>query len=261
MARSRNVPGAKPVGDSCSVPWLCEGVSGNLFWVCVGRSLQGTKNIGAGPGEWVIQMPQAQSLTSLSLNFISQETLAGSNRGESTWAICVLARPGVSGVMDPLERGKGWPLARTSLLWMKFWFHGGSETRQSGRVTRTGPACPSSCSPDIHPQVDTSLKQGASKHRCLAEAEPGSLAAIQVHPPATYLQLQVLLLSLSVEQKARGGVLCLRWEGARTETRAPSARGTGTGRRGEADPKPCNTHLLFFFPPQWNRWPGGKSSN
>lgn len=47
----------------------CEGASGSLSWVCVGRYLQGTKNIGAGPGEWAIQMPQAQSLTSLSLNF------------------------------------------------------------------------------------------------------------------------------------------------------------------------------------------------
>lgn len=141
------------------------------------------------------------------------------------------------------------------------WQHGGSETRQSGRVTRTGPARPSSCSASINPQVGTSLKQGALKHHCLAEAEPGRLAAVWVHPPATYLQLQVLLLPLSVEQKARGDVLRLRREGARAETRVLSAGRTGTGRRDGADPKPCNTHLLFFFPPQWNRWPGGKRSN
>lgn len=82
----------------------------------------------------MIQMPRAQSLTSLSLNFISQETLAGSNRGESTRAICVLASPGVSRVMDPLERGKGWSLARTPLLWLKLCFRGSMAALKPERV-------------------------------------------------------------------------------------------------------------------------------
>ena len=90
-------------------------------------------------------------------------------------------------------------------------------------------------------------------------------AASWVHPPVTYLQLQVFLVSLSEERKARGDVLCwatwLRREGARAETPALSAGRTRTGRRDEAALKLCNTHLLLFFPPQWNRWPGGKRSN
>ena len=130
LRRPRCKPRAETAG--CSVPWVCAGASRNLSWVCVGRCLQGRKVIGAGPGEWAIQMPRAQSLTSLSLNFISQETLAGSNTGESTRAICVLASPGVSRVMDPLERGKGWLLARTSLLWMKLCFQGGMAALQPG---------------------------------------------------------------------------------------------------------------------------------
>lgn len=114
-----------PLKPSVLVLWVCRGACRNLSWVCVGRCLQGRKVIGAGPGERAIQMPRAQSLTSLSLNFISQETLAGSSGGESTRVICVLASPGVSRVMDPLERGKGWPLARTPPLWTELGFHGG----------------------------------------------------------------------------------------------------------------------------------------
>lgn len=126
-------PGARwPAAPSCVC--VCAAASGNLSRLCVGRCLQGRKGIGAGPGEWVIQMPRAQSLTSLSLNFISQETLAGSNRGESTRAICVLAWPGVSRVMDPLERGKGWSLARTPLLWMKLCFRGSIAALKPERV-------------------------------------------------------------------------------------------------------------------------------
>jgi len=213
----------------------------------------------------MIQMPRAQSLTSLSLNFISHETLAGSNRGESTRAICVLASPGVSRVMDPLERGKGRPLARTALLWVKLSLHGGMAALKPDRVEGLhGRTDQRVLAPLLLRQTPTQVlpwSTGASEHRCPAQADAGSLAASWVHPPTTYLQLQVFLISLSVERKARGDVL--HWAAwlRREAGRALSAGSTRTGRGDEAALKPCDTHLLCFFPPQWNRWPGGKRSN
>lgn len=116
-------------------------------------------------------MPRAQSLTSLSLNFISQETLAGSSGGESTRVICVLASPGVSRVMDPLERGKGWPLARTPPHWTELCFHGSmAALKPEGGVTQPqSPECPSSSPPETSPHAGTSLKHG-----CLKALLPGT---------------------------------------------------------------------------------------
>lgn len=137
--------------------------------------------------------------------------------------------------MDPLERGKEWRLARTFLLWMKPCIHDGIAALKSDRAGRL-------------------YSTEASKHHCPAQADPGSPAVSEVHPPATYPQLQLFLVTLPVEQKARGDVLHwatrLRWEGGGAETPALSAGKNRTGRRDQAASKPRNTHLLFFFPPQ-----------
>lgn len=78
----------------------------------------------------------------------------------------------------------------------------------------------------------------------------GSLAGAA----ASYLHLQLLLVALSVEQKAKGEELgwgmWLREGGTWAGPRPCQLAGL--------EQAPCNTHLLFFLPPQWNRWPGGE---
>lgn len=256
-------------GDGgCSLLCVCGAASGNFSRVCVGRCPQGRKVIGAEPGAWAIQMPWAQSLTSLSLNFISHETLAGSNRGESTRAICVLAWPGVSRVNGSTGAGQGVALGKDfsasdeALLPRR---HGISETRESGRVTRPQrPVCPSSSPPETNSHAGTSLKQG-----CLEASLPGTgrprdpgcqLGASSCNLPAATGLPHFLVCGA----KSEGRHVTLGdtdETGVRAETPALSASRTRTGRRDEAALKPCNTYLLFFFPPQWNRWPGGKRSD